>query len=280
MHRCIPKSELLDWIENVRQFLEAVSVGDHIPTGCACSGTGIWSHVNHTLALYWHEEFNLPMKEYQHKWMCEIDAEKRGFLFSQHHLEALYRDICTMAGDLDKASLSYCCISGRDQYPEWVSEYGAGFVSKDVSKQNSQRKHKPKWKLASGEGQTGSTYQGAKSWILKTRPFFSYLENVSDVLGDDADDDQADTDLSKAESKTIKNDFEGPNMTVISVVDDPRNKGSLCARARVYPLIINIPRPLADAYRVEEHFFELFLSLRSEEQMPFDNLMIEETICE
>ena len=79
MHRCIPKSELLDWIENVRQFLEAVSVGDHIPTECACSGTGIWSHVNHTLALYWHEEFNLQMKEYQHKWMCEIDAEKRGF---------------------------------------------------------------------------------------------------------------------------------------------------------------------------------------------------------
>ena len=114
--------------------------------------------------------------------MCELDPDKRGFLYSQHHLGALYRDICTMAGDHDKASLSYCVILGDERYPEWVKEYGAGFVCKDVSKQNSQRKKKAKGKLASGEGQTGSTYQGAKAWILKTRPFCSFLENVVDVL--------------------------------------------------------------------------------------------------
>ena len=168
--------------------------------------------------------------------MCEIDEHKRARLFAQHAPPALFTDISKMAGQSHVAHRAFCAIQGGEVFPPWVAGYGAGFVCKDFSKQHSQRqKLKGTQKPKRGQGQSGTTYHGARDWILKTRPFFSFLENVAEILQNDGEDDDdpskeaADYKKLKVVNNTIEDDFEKKGMTVVFVLDDPRNKGSLCA---------------------------------------------------
>ena len=290
MHRSIPKSQLLTWRDNCASYLEVASVGEvkdklAIPCGCACSGTGIWAKCNSVLEEYWSVELGLPFANYRHKWMCEIDGPKRAWLFSQHDVESMFCDITTMAGPPNQAHTQQCSITGKPEYPAWVSEYGAGFVCKDVSKQNSMRKYLDKNKLKSLEGATGSTYGGAKSWILKTRPMISWLENVTEVLTDEQEAKEEGKDvevagLKKHESKQIKDDFEKEDFTCLFVVDDPRVRGSLCARTRVFIVVVNLPRRVSDKFQLEENFHTALQCMRAEKQHEFESFMIEEDLLE
>ena len=205
MHKKIPKQYLLDWIDNLAGYL-STCVDGKIPTGCACSGTGIWSHVNDLLSVYWNDELGMQRVHYQHKFCCEIDPRKRAFIWTQHSPEHIFTDIAEMAGDRHSAHLAFCCVKGAHTYPPWVQEYNAGFVCKDVSLQNSQRKNLKKGKLKSGEGQTGKTYGGARDWMIKTKPFFSFLENVAEILNDDEETQVDEAEKAQMKKRAVQHD--------------------------------------------------------------------------
>ena len=158
---------------------------------------------------------------------------------------------------------------------------------KDFPKLNRQRtKLKGTQKLKSGQGQSGTTYHGARDWILKTRPFFSFLENVAEILQNDGEDDDdpskeaADDKTLKVVNNTINDYFEKKGMTVVFVLDDPRNKGSLCARTRVHPCVVDIPRAIADEMKLEDHFHDLWGSLRSSDQHTFESFMVDNDLLD
>ena len=134
MHGCIPKSSLLQVVQNLRSYIEQRDMFGSIPCGCACSGTGIWSRANEALAQFWEQEFGLPRVTFNHRFMCEIDDEKRAWLHMQHSPPALFTDISKMAGNKKEAHRAFCAVTGQEIFPPWVAEYGAGFVCKDFTR--------------------------------------------------------------------------------------------------------------------------------------------------
>ena len=106
MHKKIPKQHLLDWIDNLAGYL-STCVDGKIPAGCACSGTGIWAHVNDLLTVYWNQELGMQQVHYEHKFCCEIDARKRAFIWAQHSPEHIFTEIAEMAGDRHSAHLAF-----------------------------------------------------------------------------------------------------------------------------------------------------------------------------
>ena len=141
------------------------------------------------------------------------------------------------------------------------------------------RKYLDKNKLNILEGATGSTYGGAKSWILKTRPMISWLENVTEVLTDEQEAKEEGKDvevagLKKHESKQIKDDFEKEVFTCLFVVDDPRVRGSLCARTRVFIVVVNLPRRVSDKFQLEENFHTALQCMRAEKQHEFESYWV------
>ena len=67
--------------------------------------------------------------------------------------------------------------------PDYVPDAkvgGGGFSCKDLTKQNSKRKHN-KGNVRAQAGTTGDTYSGIRNWIVKRRPLVSFLENVPEL---------------------------------------------------------------------------------------------------
>ena len=80
--------------------------------------------------------------------------------------------------------------------------------------------------------------------------------------------------MKKEQSNTIRDDFEKENMSVLFVLDDPKNKGSLCSRTRVFPCVVGVPKHITEEMQMEEKFFGLFSAMRSNESHRFEQFIM------
>ena len=92
--------------------------------------------------------------------------------------------------------------------------------------------------------------------------------------GDD-DDDLGDdrSSIITSNDKLIQQQLENNGFTVFLCVDQASDGGSRVERARCYPVVLDIPRDIADAMNVEANFFRVRQNCRIE-QFPFESFTL------
>jgi site-specific DNA-cytosine methylase len=166
---------------------------------------------------------------------------------------------------------------------EWVQEFGGGFSCTQLSKANNRRKEHINC-IADETGTTGGTWAGIRNYIIMARPSMSFLENVTELMnerevpkpkgadeGDGSDDDNVNILMST--NKLIKQQLEEEGFTVILCVDQASDGGSRVERARCYPVVLDIPRDIAEELDVEGNFVRVMRQCRIP-QFPLEMFML------
>ena len=112
-----------------------------------------------------------------------------------------------------------------------------------------------------GTGKSGTTFDGIKKVICKTRPAWSCLENVKELSNKVTDQDPDGTELVTSQDKWVKAQFEKDGFSVILLQSSAKRHGSRAERIRIFPLVFDIPRWAFDELKAEEFFFRTFDSL-------------------
>jgi hypothetical protein len=134
-HHCIPKDLLVQWVDNMKSYVDHASRDGHIATACGCSGTVMWRHCNDALLDYWSEEFGIADVGYDHKFVSEILPWKANFARLQHGIPHCFPDLGSLCD-----VFSYCSFDRSLAVIEWVQEFGGGFSCTQLSKANNRRK--------------------------------------------------------------------------------------------------------------------------------------------
>ena len=112
----------------------------------------------------------------------------------------------------------------------------------------------------------------------------SFLENVTELMnerevpkpkgadeGDGSDDENVN--ILTSNDKLIKQQLEEEGFTVILCVDQASDGGSRVERARCYPVVLDIPRDIAEELDVEGNFVRVMRQCRIP-QFPFEMFML------
>ena len=196
-----------------------------LPTGDACSGTGLVSPAVDILfeCLFEKQSDFLnsvgqaslggdPLK-LNTLWSCEINLSKQRWLSEAMLVPKVFKDIRSLwkerAGTAD----------GQVAQVDDVVLWSCGFSCESVSRQHNKSQDYVGC-IKSGAGKTGYTYSGAKNYIAVHLPFMLFLENVGG--------------LSKQDRAQIVSDLETLGYMVIVLESDVADRGVPAHRIRVY----------------------------------------------
>ena len=107
--------------------------------------------------------------------------------------------------------------------------FGFGFSCQSLTKENSARS-KNKGCVKAGTGTSGDTFHKGKHYILRFRPFISFLENVDEVAAEYVNTDG----VLDSDSKFIVDLFEKEGFFVMVISIDAREFGSPKALKRTW----------------------------------------------
>jgi hypothetical protein len=253
----MPSRRKIKWLENMKGFWERVSVEGLVFVGTGCSGTDIMLHGLEGLRLYWQGEHELSVQKIVHSLAAEKDPPRQQFIDEQHHPELLLDDVAKFE------DTKVCdARNGRATVLPGVPIFGAGFVCKNLSKQNNSRSSS-KGCVRNKSGETGTTYNHVRNYIVRFRPRVSFLENVAEIQQTYELDDG----VTSSDKDYIVEDFQSQGFTVIFVDFNCTEYGSPKECRRAWFLILDIPREIADVLGVEEAFFAVFDSLLVEKEI-------------
>ena len=273
-HHCIPNDWLVKWVDNLKTYVSHCCRDGCITNACGCSGTVVWKHCNDALLAYWEEEFGLTDVEYDHKFISEILPWKAEFARIQHGIPHCFPDVKVLS-----SGSAQCSFTGKQVVIDWVQEFGGGFSCTQLSKANNRRtSHKNC--IADETGTTGGTWAGIRDYMLLARPAVSFLENVTELQnecevprpkgGDQGETiDEEPGNIITSNDKLMKQQLEDEGFTVLLCVDQATDGGSYVERARCYPVVLDIPRDIADELDVEANFARVLRRCRAP-QFPFE----------
>ena len=89
----IPASQRVQWVENLRATMKAMTWDGDIAIGTGCSGTDIVAHALATLRLYWRKEYNVSGQRLRHDFAAECDSSKPRFLDGQHNINFMLDNV-------------------------------------------------------------------------------------------------------------------------------------------------------------------------------------------
>ena len=96
-HKLLPKSFLIQFIHNIKEYIRIVTVDKEISAACACSGSAMWKVCNDALLKYWKEEFDLvDAPEYKHAFIAEIKYNIAEFCRKQHGIACNFGDLIVL----------------------------------------------------------------------------------------------------------------------------------------------------------------------------------------
>ena len=127
-------------------------------------------------------------------------------------------------------------------------------------------------------------WAGIRNYIIMVRPSMSFLENATELMNEcevpkpkGADEwhgsDDENVKILTSNDKLIKQQLEEEGFTVILCVDPASDGGSRVERARCYPVVLDIPRDIADELAVEGNFVRVMRQRRIP-QFPFEMFML------
>ena len=252
MHNFIPKKVRIAWQDNLRSMVQRL-LGNRsfISTGDGCSGSSIWMHAMIAFGFYWNQEYGVDVAEFKHVLASESDADKRQILLDQHEIQMLSADVEEFQG----YHVTDVRTGERHMLPEAVL-FGAGTSCKDLSKTNNQR---TVGALRSKKGTSGRTFDCVKQYVVKTRPTITFMENVP-LIGQEYDVDG----LKTSDKEYVIQSFEEEGFTVVFTEMHARERGAAKELIRAWFVIFNIPREVADSIGLEQMFFEVLNSLKTE----------------
>ena len=134
--------------------------------------------------------------------------------------------------------------------------FGAGTSCKDLSKTNNQR---TVGALRSKKGTSGRTFDSVKQYVVKTRPTITFMENVP-LIGQEYEFDG----LQTSDKAFVVQSFEEEGFTVVFTDMHARERVAAKELIRAWFVIFNIPREVADSIGLEQMFFEVLNSLKTE----------------
>ena len=250
-HRKMPAEFLLQWLTNLRSFLNGVQVDGRLMIGSGCSGTDVWGHCLAALLRFWESEFGVEVTGVTHAFAAEIATDKQAFLQSQFDVKVLVSDV----DQLKELNVMDEQTKTTKVLP-WVATFGAGFACKGNSKQNVNRKQN-KGCIRKGLTVSGKTFEAIRAYIVRTRPHISFLENVPQI---DEKGDCEDTGLAESDLNYIVDSFEEECFVVIAICFSAREFGSAAERQRYYFVVYDIPPQYGD--QVKSLFQQIFGNLK------------------
>ncbi|KAK9448197.1 uncharacterized protein V1518DRAFT_419949 [Limtongia smithiae] len=166
------------------------------------------------------DELNLDF-DFEHVFSCEIEPFKQAYIERNFRPPILFRDVCELGNDF--ATTAY---GAKVAVPSDVDILVAGTSCVDYSNLNNNQKK------ITDNGESGRTYFGMRSWVVKCRPSIVILENVC-----------------SAPWEHIRKDFEGLGYATRFVKVDSKNYYIPHTRTRVYLCAFNTKKAaLADAW--------------------------------
>ena len=147
--------------------------------GSICSGTDIPALVCRDFWNWALPHFNVGGK-FSHRFSCEIDPKKRGFIHAVHKdCQALFGDVV----DLSEKQ-AWCFLEGKAKEVPEVKSMAAGFPCQDISPLNPHsRSDTNRNCVANGTLRTGSVFGGIVGYLKKRRAPLQVclMENVASL---------------------------------------------------------------------------------------------------
>ena len=129
-----------------------------------------------SLCTKWVTEYEVPDFQFRAVLACDNEPAVQAHLLAQHGMNLL----CTRVEDLLNDRVMNL-VSTRIECVRPCDIFHAGFVCKDISMMNSQRK-KNKGCIRNQTGKTGGTFAALLGYVKKHRPFLTVLENVPSTI--------------------------------------------------------------------------------------------------
>ena len=177
LHQKLPGMMVGKVVNNIKSTIEACIVGNSIPVGDGCTGSGVWLKWMEAQRVVRKAKYGIRFGGYLHKVAAENENPKRQFLDRHHEIELMLADV----GHLNRARVSDTRDSDKIGYVPATSIFGGGFSCIDKSKQNCKRGTTGKQAVRSGSGSTHTTFDGIAEYIIKYRPLVSFLENLPET---------------------------------------------------------------------------------------------------
>ena len=151
--------------------------GGQFTFASACAGIGAWRHWWKALLAHYEQVYEIAglYDAVQVQFVCEIGEQKQRFLIAQHEPATFFKD-CRLPGQSRLANVT----NNQNSVVRRSSVFGGGFVCKDLSKQNKQRKGN-KGTARHNSGRTGQTYHGLFAYQKKHRPVVTFKEVVQEI---------------------------------------------------------------------------------------------------
>ena len=183
-------AQISPWLQvQLKRALAQLSQHDKpLLVGTMFSGSDICHHVMRRLQQFWSAELNFAPPPFTFVFQCEIDASKRRFLAEQFpYVPFLFADAATLeqAKAKDEKSNTYVPVPAVDILV-------AGFSCKSRAKTNNSRSAH-KGCVRGGTSETGLTFNYVCNYILRKKPMYVMLENVTTLteMGEGGDDSDA-----------------------------------------------------------------------------------------
>ena len=269
-HHCIPKGFLAQWADNMKSYVDHASREGQIASAPGCSGTVMRRHCNDALLEYLSEEFGIADVCYDHKPVSEILPWKANFARLQHGMLHCFPDV----GSLCYGS-SYCSFDHNLTLIELIQEFSGGFSCTQLSIQKLHcRRGGHYWRNVGRNPRLH--YHGTSVYVFpRERDSVDERARGSEAKqgggGDGSDDENAK--ILTSNDKLVKQLLEEEVFTVIICVYQASDGGSRVERARCYPVVLDIPRDIAEELDVEGIAVRVWRQRRIP-QFPFDVFLL------